>query len=486
MTEIVSTLDERVMEHLQEQISSGRDVLGLMDWCGELGLSQSEKAARKLATGRFEELAKTEDFIRIGENVLAGLLDDDDLVARSEEAVWEAVVGWRRAEDDGQARGRGLVGRIRFPLMEEGYLRSRVVGMAPAGEEEWMEGVVAEALQAKAARVDGEGFEFELLGPKALDDRVGLGVEWKMYADGGEQRLKGHSEEVTAFTECEGRVCSGSLDGSILVWRMTGEAADEPERRLAPEGPRDEVHSLAAWKGRLISGHGSGQLRVWNVVTGACDQVLEGHTRAVYALAVCGSHLASGSGDFFIKVWAMKAAAPWVCERTLRGHTSWVRSLAVWQGKVLSGSVDKSIRVWDVGTGAHDATLLGHAHYVLALAVHRDRLFSGSWTGTIRMWALGTWVALRTIDIYRQGMWQHPVCLSLCGSQLVSGSGGWDITVPNGALRVWGLETLDLQQQLPVLKPVGVATGYVRALLSVKGVVWAGVGRDVAVWGRRL
>jgi hypothetical protein len=484
MTELVSALDERVMEHLQEQITAGRDVLGLLDWCGELGLSQSEKAARKLATERFEELAKTDDFIRMGEDALAALLDDDDLVVRSEEAVWEAVVGWRRAQDDGQARGRGLVGKIRFPLMEEGYLRSRVVGMAPAEEKQWMEGVVAEALRAKAAREDGEGCEFDLLGPKALDDRVGLGVDWKRYADGGEQRLKGHLGEVTAFTECEGLVCSGSLDGSILVWSMTGEAADEPERRLVPEGPRDEVQSLAAWKGRLISGHDSGQLRVWNVVTGACDQVLEGHTRAVLALVVCGSRLASGSHDCSIKVWAMKAAAPWACERTLLGHTSWVRSLAAWQGKVLSGSDDRSIRVWVIGTGAHVATLLGHTNYVLALAVHRDRLFSGSRDATIRMWALGTWAALRTIDIYRHGMWGRPVCLSLCGAHLVCGSGGWASTDCPGSLRVWGLDTLDLQQQL--LQPAGGATVSVRALLSVTGMIWAGVGRDVAVWGRGL
>ncbi len=73
--------------------------------------------------------------------------------------------------------------------------------MAPAEEKEWMEGVVAEALRAKAAREDGEGFEFELLGPKALDDRVGLGVEWKRYADGGERMLKGHLGEVTVLAE---------------------------------------------------------------------------------------------------------------------------------------------------------------------------------------------------------------------------------------------------------------------------------------------
>ena len=55
------------------------------------------------------------------------------------------------------------MGKTRFPRMEEGYLRSRVVHMAPAEDTKWMEGVVKEALWAKAARWDGEGFEFELL-----------------------------------------------------------------------------------------------------------------------------------------------------------------------------------------------------------------------------------------------------------------------------------------------------------------------------------
>jgi hypothetical protein len=68
----------------------------------------------------------------------------------------------------------------------------------------------------------------------------------------------------------EGLVCSGSLDGSIRVWR-TGEAADdEAERTLVPEGARDAVHSLSAWGRSLISGHTSGKLRMWSVVTGAC------------------------------------------------------------------------------------------------------------------------------------------------------------------------------------------------------------------------
>ena len=100
-----------------------------------------------------------------------------------------------------------------------------MVGMAPAQDADWMEGVVAEALRAKAAQERGAGFEFELLGPTALDHRVGLRVRLGECTDGGGRRLTGHIREVCAFAECEGRMCSGSCDGSIRVWSMTGETS---------------------------------------------------------------------------------------------------------------------------------------------------------------------------------------------------------------------------------------------------------------------
>jgi WD40 repeat protein len=359
--------------------------------------------------------------------------------------------------------------------MDEGYLRGRVVGMAPAEDAEWMEGVVAEALRAKAARGDGLRFLSELLGPKALDDRVGLGVRWGEYAVGGGRRLTGHTDDVTALAECEGRVCSGSDDGSIWVWRM-GEATEE---RLLYAGAKDAVLSLSAWESHLISGHASGELRVWNVVTGVCNQVIKGHTDSVCALAVCGSRLASSSFNESIKLWAMRAAGPWTCERTLLGHTDWVWSLTVWKDKVLSGSCDKSIRVWDVETGEHDATLTGHTGGVCGLAVHGDRLFSASDDGTIRVWALGTWAALRMVDAYGRRTGQYPRCLAVSGSQLVSGSIASGDYGGQKEVRVWGLETLNLQHTLP--QPAG---ANVWALLVVEGRVWAGVGSDVVVWGR--
>jgi WD40 repeat protein len=354
--------------------------------------------------------------------------------------------------------------------------------MAPAKDAEWMEGVVAEALRAKAARAEGKDFIFELLGPKALDRRVGLGVRWGQYLDGGELRLKGHTGRFTAIAQCGGWVCSGSWDGSIRVWNMTGKATQVPERKLLPDGCSDSVLTIAVWDGHLISGHYSGRLMVWNVETGACVTVFKSSSGNFLSLAVCGSHLVSGSGEGHVEVWAMSATAPWTCERTrtLLGHTDYVWSLVGWKDKLLSGSKDKTIRVWDMETGEHTATLTGHNGAVYALAVHENRLFSSSHDRTIRMWALGTWAMLRTVACAQE---QYPRCLAVSGSQLVSGS--YTIrkisdpadAAARGELQVWDLQSLDHQHTLP--QPAG--TG-VFALLAVEGGVWAGVGNDLVIW----
>ena len=481
ITEVTSALEEGVMRQLR--LEGCGEVLG---WSGGCGMRRLEAAALKMAAERFEEFARTAGFMRMGGEALGSVLDDDRLAARNEEAVWEAVVAWKRGAA-GEAGWRGVVEKVRFPLMGEEYLGDRVVGMVGGEDGEWMAGVVAEALRAKAARREGVVLEFEALGPKALEDRVGLGVQWEDYRDGGELRLRGHADNVQAIALCDGRVCSGSWDGSIRVWSR---ASGELERTLEANGAdvedadsdeesSDSVRSLAAWEGRLVSGHDSGTLRVWNVATGECDQVLEGHDDAVLALAVCGSRLASGCMDGSLKVWGAGAGAGWICERSLLGHTRAVWSLAGWQDKVASGSGDGSIRVWDVGTGAHDATLAGHSGGVWSLVVQGDRLLSASHDGTIRAWAVGTWAGLRTVEAWGQGTGQWPGCLAVSGSKLVSGSAGRGLG-SQGEVRVWGLEELELQQTLP--QPAG---SDVEALLALDGEVWGGVGTEVVVWGRK-
>jgi hypothetical protein len=185
-------------------------------WSGGCGMLRLEAAALRMAACGFEDFSRTGGFMLLGEEALSILLDDDRLVARNEEVVWEAVVGWRGGTA-GKVGWRGVVGKISFPLMGEEYLRNRVVGTRMVGGEdgEWMAGVVAEALRAKAAR--REGVVFKLLGRKAVVDRVGLGERWEEYLEEAELLLAGHGENVSAIVACDGRICCLSWDESIWV-----------------------------------------------------------------------------------------------------------------------------------------------------------------------------------------------------------------------------------------------------------------------------
>ena len=111
------------------------------------------------------------------------------------------------------------------------------------------------------------------------------------------------------------------------------------------------------------------------------EQLLVGHTRAVYAVAFSadGKTLASGSWDQTIKLW--DAAAGTVL-RTLSGHTGGVCSVAFSaDGKTLaSGSEDGTIKLWDAATGTLLRTVSGHTSGVSSVTFSPDgkTLASGS------------------------------------------------------------------------------------------------------------
>jgi hypothetical protein len=471
MTEVLSAVEEALLSQLS--IENCGEVLML---CGRCGMERLEDEALKIAAERFEEFATTAGFMWMGEEALGSVVDEDRLVARNEEAVWEAVLGWIKGAA-GEVGGRGVVGKIRFPLMKEEYLGCHVLGKVGGETGEWIEGVVAEALRAKAARAEGAVVAFERLGRKALAHRVGLGVRWEEYRAGGELRLAGRGGDLTAIAACDGRICCGSEDGSIRVWsRASGE--HERTLRAGADDAAPCVNAMAAWEGGVVSGHQSGALRVWNAATGACEQVLEVRGGAVMALAACGPRLASGSREGSVQLWATAGGARWACERTLLGRAGMAIALAGWQGKVASGSLGGAIWVWDAGTGARDATLAGHAGAVTALAAHGDRLLSASRDGTIRAWAMGTWAGLRTVEAYGGGTGLYPRSLAVSGPALVSGSSA--VGGLQGEVRVWALE--DLEPVHTLRQPAGSA---VRALLAADGEVWGAVGRDVVVWGRK-
>ncbi len=87
ITEVVSSLEEALMGHLSLEACGE-----VLMWSGGCRMRHLEAYALKLAACRFEEFTRTTGFMRLGEEALSILLDDDRLVARSEEVVWEA--GW--------------------------------------------------------------------------------------------------------------------------------------------------------------------------------------------------------------------------------------------------------------------------------------------------------------------------------------------------------------------------------------------------------
>jgi hypothetical protein len=498
MMEVGTTLEDAIIAHLSVHVC-GDVLMGSV----RLGLRRVEAAARGLVLERFEEVAGTEGFMRMDKGAVGSLLDDDMLSVSREEAALEAVVAWMKKGrgDPGELRlrGRGLLSKIRFCVMDPEYLAVDVQHLFPADHADWVNGHVLEALKAKAAGRRRELVGVRLLGEKAGVRRPRPGVRWELRSVDDRRSLAGHADAVCALAECEGRMCSGSLDGTIRVW---GGASLKRQRTLhdrVAAGEDDGVCSLAAWEGRLVSGHLDSVIRVWNVATGVREWALAGHSGAVRCLAVSETRtrLVSGSDDMSIKVWVLGAGKSWRCQckRTLVGHRGPVFALATWQDKVLSGSVDKDVLVWDMGTGAHAATLSGHGDAVCGLAVHGDRLFSASDDGTIREWALGTWARLRTVEAYGPRMPQAPLCLVVSGSKLISGSGaGQGPSAPHGdddseeehweqsqqyEVRVWDLRTLECEHTRR--QPGGSG---VWCLAAGCGVVWGGVGEDVVVWGQ--
>ena len=85
ITEVISALEEAVISKLS--LEGCGEVL---TWSGGCGMRRLEAEALKMAAVRFEEFARTAEFMRIGWEVLGSMLDGDRLVARNEEAVWEA------------------------------------------------------------------------------------------------------------------------------------------------------------------------------------------------------------------------------------------------------------------------------------------------------------------------------------------------------------------------------------------------------------
>uniref|UniRef100_A0A7S0RLG1 Ribosome biogenesis protein WDR12 homolog n=1 Tax=Chlamydomonas leiostraca TaxID=1034604 RepID=A0A7S0RLG1_9CHLO len=209
-----------------------------------------------------------------------------------------------------------------------------------------------------------------------------------------------------------GQVVSGSYDGCIRVWEVSGAEASCSATWRAHAGGVNAVACVpaaatASTSGRVVVSAGKdAAVHMWQVGTNGSSQLLAsfpGHTDAVQAVAVSpgGEHMVSCGWDGSLKVWrgpgevvaaAVEAgattagAASGASKRRKAGKDGAADAVAVASGPAL---VQEEART----------QLQGHLHTVSCAAFATPGvLFSGGWDHSVRRWDIATGIATDTYN----------------------------------------------------------------------------------------
>eukprot|EP00047_Mylnosiga_fluctuans_P004167 m.233044 g.233044 ORF g.233044 m.233044 type:complete len:697 (+) comp12450_c0_seq1:87-2177(+) len=170
-------------------------------------------------------------------------------------------------------------------------------------------------------------------------------------------------------------------------FEMRFDALDDNYTRLTAES-REMARSMQEVQREVSSVHAKlGLVDDYDILGAShvfkCKGTFVGHQGPVWALAVHGDLLFSGSSDETIKVW--DTATSFKCKKTLNAHRGIVHTLCVHNHMLYSGSSDCVINVWDIDTLQLVTTLEGHDNPVCTLAVAGGLLLSGS-LKVVKIW----------------------------------------------------------------------------------------------------
>ncbi|KAF2293455.1 hypothetical protein P3X46_013173 [Hevea brasiliensis] len=167
-----------------------------------------------------------------------------------------------------------------------------------------------------------------------------------------------------------------------------------------------------------------------------CSATIAGHAEPVLSVAFSpdGRHLASGSGDTYVRLWDLNTQTPMF---KCTGHKNWVLCIA-WSpdGKhLVSGSKAGELQCWDPQTGKPSGNpLVGHKQWITAISwepVHLNapcrRFVSASGDHDARIWD----VSLRKCVICLTGHTDVITCVKWGGDGVIY-TGSKDCTI-----KVW-------------------------------------------------
>ncbi|KAJ1979061.1 hypothetical protein H4R34_002974 [Dimargaris verticillata] len=172
---------------------------------------------------------------------------------------------------------------------------------------------------------------------------------------------------------------SGSSDATIRQWDL---ATRKCVRVLQGHSRAVDALAYEPHFNTLFSASSDTSIRQWNVHTGEQLREFKGHLTSVFSIylfsetpcydnRVAYSHVADqGSGlaeDDYYELWSVsadKTALQWSMAKaqpvTTLTHSDFVKAVLVTQAHVVTGSCDEQIRVWDKASGKCLKTLVGH------------------------------------------------------------------------------------------------------------------------------
>ena len=219
MAEVVGAVEEVIVRSLTVDICGE-----VLRWAGEASdgglLPGADSAARKLGLDRFAELSRSQGFDGFGENVLCGLVGNDDMAA-DEDVLLGGVVRWVKGGDE-EGRGERVLRKIRYGLMEAsrlGHLILKGEEMLAGRQGAMLRELASEAMAVQHAPASvREGREYRLLCSRAFSRRRGQGVAWGEYEEGRRQhQVVRDEQDVTGLCESDGLVYGGLGSGSVAV-----------------------------------------------------------------------------------------------------------------------------------------------------------------------------------------------------------------------------------------------------------------------------
>lgn len=194
-------------------------------------------------------------------------------------------------------------------------------------------------------------------------------------------QLSGHGGPVRSIAvSADGRsVLSGSFDTAAIRWKLDTGSAEQVLRFHA-----DAVNAVAFLQdGRMVTAGADGKIALWTAGRSQPDDVFEGHTAPIVALAVSpdGATLASAAWDGTARLWPLGAGE----KRVLEGHTQNVNGVAFApDGKSLvSVGYDLTVRIWPLPQGAPDIVTLPAPLNVVAVAPDGE-IVTGGADGKVR------------------------------------------------------------------------------------------------------